>query len=518
MNQLIFIIATYQANTAVNPNLVEDVVAYFASNPDPRKCKTDLAQIFAKWQHPKNKQLNIPQIGRRKEAVSPLATLIRPPSSPSMRKSLQQPKRSTPNSTTPVRREISTLENHEISQQRRRLVPPKVVVSKLKTSVRPHPQAPEKTLKSQARVSYAPTISSSPDLQFLEPSEAIAISSPIPKQLRGMPTIEPFIFREGLPIPSDIIERDILYVASQLVTRHQEDLPILIDKLTTYVMSVARNFKLMTFTKKIALRTIGQLFWRLDCAPIDFLNTFTYHPNNRFFEEIEFTEPVVNHAIRTSALYSRRLSPCEIDKSFGLRQQSTSQAAMEDFLSSFNGNLEDLAEGVEIVTHKNYKPKNLEKLLGGITIRGTEFGETTGSSLLAVPGAINETIRSRVLTSDERREYLKDGIIPRADIATQVILEEIKLLEDRLTKQAGEGRVHLDKSKIYKRGLRCVLQPTALLRQNFWQVRGSDLPSWFPGFYSVFQDSYKFRPTLQSSPSSTFLHAWRSLAPVIDSN
>lgn len=75
---------------------------------------------------------------------------------------------------------------------------------------------------------------------------------------------------------------------------------------------------------------------------------------------------------------------------------------------------------------------------------------------------------------------------------------------------------HLNNSIMSKRAIIYELQPTALRRKNFWQPRGSELPNWFPGVYTVFPDSLFSKPAKSMlSMNELMTHAWRTMAPKI---
>lgn len=346
-------------------------------------------------------------------------------------------------------------------------------------------------------------------------SQPLKASTPLrPAQ----PTIFPYNYMPGLAIPRDVIERDILYVSCQLSGRDQDDQPI-DNKLVQNMLTIARNFKMSMITKTTALNTIGALFWRLECAPIDFLRTFVYHPTNDFFEAIQFEDPGMNNVIRSEILFSRHMRPCELDKSYGTRQTAASINAVSNFLSYFEGSVDELAQHLHTLKEKKFVSRfTLEALMGDVTIGGRERSNN-GVDVLAIPMSINGELSQGIMTDTERLNYLRNGgTIPRTDVASAAIREEIAKLEERLRKQGAEGQAHLDKSNVFGRGLKHVLQATEVNRQNLWQARGNDVPRWFPGCYTVFQDSFNLKPILTTSPSSMFLHAWRSMAPMAEAN
>lgn len=280
-------------------------------------------------------------------------------------------------------------------------------------------------------------------------------------------------------------------------------------------MKIAKNFKLSWQTKKKSLQTIGHIFWSLQCAPVDFLNTFTYHPNNEFFDEIEFTQPETNSVIRAKILSGREMHRCVGDKTMGSIQYTSTMEGLSRFLSYFNDNVNDLADDLAMSKSGKFKKRfTLEELMGDVTIGGSEISNA-GNDLLGVPTGINGVWQHEIGAGNAEMFYLLNGQVPRANVAIGTIRDEMGLIDGRLMKQQAEAD-HLEKSRIYKKALKYVLQPTALERQNFWQSRGADIPKWFPGLYTVFQDSFNLNPALQSSPSSALLHAWRTMAPLVE--
>ena len=112
-----------------------------------------------------------------------------------------------------------------------RKVFPKVNVSKL--DFRSKPQGVPKNIKL-TRTGFPST------------SQAVA---------RGVPTIEPFRYVEELQVPNDVMERDVLYVACQLLNRHEDESSVAYDRLTRTILIIAKNFKFTWQTKKTSLKT-----------------------------------------------------------------------------------------------------------------------------------------------------------------------------------------------------------------------------------------------------------------------
>lgn len=331
---------------------------------------------------------------------------------------------------------------------------------------------------------------------------------------KAPPTIAPFRYTEGLAIPESVIARDILYVACQLTDRNDEDLPTTNAGLVREILKIAKNFKASLYTQRKALEAINTIFFTLSCVPVEFFKTFIYHPNNTLFDAIEFEDPHFNSAIRARLMEREEMYTCA-DESIPEHDQP-SMNLVEYFHHQADDKANNLADNLEMLNSGKIKPQvELKELVGEVLIGGSELANDESGCLLAVPTCITGMIPHEVNAGNEKMFYLKTGNIPKANVASGLIETAMKIVDAVLTKQATEVD-HYENSRIYKNGLRYVLQPTAMGRQNFWQARGSDTPKWFPGFYTVYQNSFKLKPTLQSSPSSVLLHAWRSMAPLVD--
>lgn len=369
---------------------------------------------------------------------------------------------------------------------------PTLVISKLKTSVRASPS-------SSAKV--------------ISPSKGLSTTRS-PRTPKESQTISPVVFLPGMETPVDVIERDILFVACQLINRSEGDLPVTNDRLVRDVLRVAKQFKHMGLTEAEAIRTIGSVFWELPCVSHDFINNFTYHPFNQFFESLKISDETENLMIRANILRDKNMKKCDTER----LQNDRSVPIDEDFSSFHQLNVSD--ESVEEVIEKMEQSGNgdlITKLNGDVSICGHEV-EMLEEDLLPVPTEISE-ITYKIVTCEETKESLKSiGEFLPEPVIVDSINDEMKELEARVKKQLEELELHKDNSRILGEGIKHELRPTALDRKNFWQSCGRDLPKWFPGFFTVFQDSFNYKPTQVFSPDSVFLHAWRSMAPMIEQN
>lgn len=116
---------------------------------------------------------------------------------------------------------------------------------------------------------------------------------------------------------------------------------------------------------------------------------------------------------------------------------------------------------------------------GDVTIGGHEIS-ISGHHVLMIPTSINGGVQVAAITSNELKSRLISGPTPQGDVAASTIRDEQNLLEERLNLHASEPD-HLNMSAVIGQSIKYRLQPKSLERQNFFQSRGSSLPSWFPG-------------------------------------
>lgn len=168
---------------------------------------------------------------------------------------------------------------------------------------------------------------------------------------------------------------------------------------------------------------------------------------------------------------------------------------------------------------------------GKVFICGTELSSNL-VDLLALPGKFEKPSSFNVVSSGDQKQYLSTGATPSLGLAAGLIRDNIGKIDERLTKQLvreifdffaqnfkfsiAQGEAdHLENSRVYQQGTRFELKPISLKRHNYWQCCGSDLPSWFPGFFTVLPDSKTFSPVQVENPDLVLHHAHGSMAPTL---
>lgn len=258
----------------------------------------------------------------------------------------------------------------------------------------------------------------------------------------------------GLGAPDLLIERDILHVACQLTDREVSDLPLPYDNLTKSMLEVARAYKQAVVEKEKALELIGNTFWRLPCVPIEFTNTFIYHPTNSFFGELEVNDPALNAALRANLMNERALRQCE-------ESQTNSSNTGMDFSSYvdktwYNIFTEDEASDIARELENSMKedaPNDLDLSLGDVSIADGELSNS-GDEFLAIPSSINFSYESSVITDEEQMSLLSYGGVPDQKLAMETLVAELDALDERLDKQLKEGQNHIENSAIYGKGIK----------------------------------------------------------------
>ena len=308
----------------------------------------------------------------------------------------------------------------------------------------------------------------------------------------------PFNYIEGKEVPNNILERDILHVASQMVYQFKEDLPVQFNKLTARVIDIATKLKNRKFSTVEAIQTIRRIFSAQPCIPLDFLNTFIYHVNNEYFSGVTFMEPEQNAYIRSMTLNLKRKVKCEeqIQENAEGIAPSTAVADLSD-------------ENLKSLANKAVEPKSpqkqLEAVLGDVTMVGVE-PSNNDENMLAVPVQVNLVETHDIAVGYERTAE----VLPPANVASVVIDQEVVEVDNRLNQQE-QTINNLQNTNIIN--YQYVLRPESLKTQNFWHVRGSEIPDWFPGLITVFADSYNFTPTCVLSPDAAIFHAWSTMIP-----
>lgn len=379
--------------------------------------------------------------------------------------------------------EIVVLSPEGISQK---LLSPKFVVSKTKMAMRTSPQAPSKVLRSTSRIfgSGQQSMRASTSTESMKPN---------------------------IVVDEAIIENDILFVSLLLMDRNEEDLPLAADNLTKSVLQTAKELRGGMITKSTALKKIRDVFYKVICAPADFIKTFIYHPGNQFFNGVDIADEHLNHLVRQKALANAKVSAC-------VRNQNPDGPISEDLTDSFSifeKSSNDIADDLEEMVNESflYVNKNADENLQDLSVSGTE--KTISGELIPIIANFEAPHENHPVVNQNQDSFLKSGTLPPTNIIDHHVAELFGRIEETLQIQIGEGEQHLIASKVIGRGIVYTVVPMVLDRHNYWQCRGSDFPQWFPGYYTVFQDTFDLIPQEQTSPSSVFLHAWRSMAPTL---
>lgn len=313
----------------------------------------------------------------------------------------------------------------------------------------------------------------------------------------------PFIYTEGAVVPDNLIERDAFYCALQLIGKDEKDHPLLNSPLMKKVESIAKNW-LISPCYISALEMIGREIRTTRCFPLEFFNNFLYHPNNPCFATLKIDDQTMNQQIRTDAIRNRGFLVCREgehpDRTYDSKK---SILQIEELLTRSGIDVSDYDEVDKMSTIE----ENSE-----VSIAGIEKSNTS-EEMMPIPLKIHGKLSHNIVTSNEQKSYLSNSPIPQLNVATATIEAEMALLDNRLQQQIAEGDEHLNKSHIHGQGIRYVLHPTALERHNFWQPRGSNTPNWFPGFYTVFPNSFDYRPTAHHKTEEALFHAYQTMAP-----
>ncbi|KAG5673074.1 hypothetical protein PVAND_003149 [Polypedilum vanderplanki] len=372
-------------------------------------------------------------------------------------------------------------------------------------------------IKGQFRDEIAPlaNVTAVGENLYLDNTKARQIVS----RLRTIKTNHPVrILSRNAEYPSNLLERDILYVACQLVHRNiflenlsdddikDDEFSIdHMDYVSKFTINIAKSFQEGKLTEHDALRVIRQLIHLVPCIPQSFYNTFIYHVDNEYFKAIRFEDPQLNAAIRNNLLFSTK-NLCADDKVLFRLEQNVIINRVETFMRLFDNDLNTLA----------YTMQEVEKLTAAeakrIEIVCREIANN-GNGVLGVPNEINIGNALEGNVNNQLNDIVSDQI-PQCTVAFADINNEIEKIDKILQKQ-NEEEDHFENSRIAKISRKYELQPAAMKRKNYFQSRGSEWPNWFPGFYSVFSDSYLSKPVLYSSPFQLLYHAWRTMAPVV---
>lgn len=308
---------------------------------------------------------------------------------------------------------------------------------------------------------------------------------------------QPFEVKSRYKPPVDLIERDILYVACQITNREEE---LSGDKLQSFVIAIAKRYQAREIKENGALRAITQLLQLILCIPVDFYTKFIYNPDNDYFHAITFKDPQLNVYVRNNMLFNVKQRPlCSQDRYMKRQEMNIIVNDLEEFMQMHNNNIDEMIAAMEYEL-------NIDQIYE-VVVNGNEVSNN-GKALLAIP----QNVRSEDLTQGNvENVHISPNAPPITDAATLNMLRILDEVEAQLDNLGGNDQA---KSKMVP--LVYQLQPNALRRKNFWQSRGSEMPQWFPGIYTVFPDTLLSIPTKSNAPiSDLLLHAWRTMAPPI---
>lgn len=321
---------------------------------------------------------------------------------------------------------------------------------------------------------------------------------------------------------SDLIEKDILKMAKYYLDTEPEWKSLPQEPLVLQMLQVAALWRDEEILYNKAVNIIAKLFWTDDCVSPEFLNKFIYNSQNDvlFKEKLSDERKQDEEFKRAFVLKKRNKKTCA---STSLTRRLLPERSDFNYDYLFEYNALNALENVEVEEARRINrglPRYDSTLSlfdidqADITIGGTEVVLDTGE-VHASPLALNFSAHKEIVAEPEDIAYVLNEAIPAVDVASELIREEEALLEERLNQQAQESQEHLNASPVRRqKKINYELKPLVLDRHNYWQVIGDALPKWFPGIYTVFPDSYQYRPSLHVDAGLVFRHSWRTLAPL----
>lgn len=347
------------------------------------------------------------------------------------------------------------------------------------------------------------------------------LSTPSSSIIDRIKTVYPIRVIKNYDYPHDLIERDILYVACQLTNRNEfegikessidsingddeeddDDRNGHMDYLSRFIIQIAQKYQNNSVNERDALRIIGQIFYMLPCVPISFYQRFIYHSDNEYFSAIRFDNPSLNTAARIETMARKNRTMCAEDKLLYGRQVTLITDQIERFMFVFDNEIEEIALSFKML---DFMDRN------NVRICGNELSNN-GNEVLVNPKAI-KTSSAMDGKIDNIQLSLVSGQPPIANIAKDTILKKLDEIDAILDRHLKEGD-HLDNSKVAKVALKYELQPNAIKRKNYWQCRGTEMPKWFPGFYTVFPNTNLSNP-MAYTMEQILPHAWNMMAPI----
>lgn len=351
--------------------------------------------------------------------------------------------------------------------------------------------------------------------------EDLLSTTPSTSYLDKIKFVQPIRVVKDYNYPHDLIERDILYVACQLTNRNEivtakddannvddddgndidDDRNGHMDYLSRFIIQIAQKYQNGSINERDALRIIGQIFYMLPCIPINFYQRFIYHADNEYFSSIRFHNTSLNTAARIETMELKNRTMCAEDKLLYGRQVTLITDQIERFMFVFDNEIEEIARSFQLLDTRK---------ANGIKICGNELSNN-GNGILGNPKAIDtkNAVDGKI---DNVQLSLVSSQPPVTNIVNEDMENKLKEIDAILDKHLGEVD-HFENSKVAKVSLKYELQPNAIKRKNYWQCRGSEIPKWFPGFYSVFPNTNASKP-IAYSIEQILPHAWRMMAPI----
>lgn len=307
---------------------------------------------------------------------------------------------------------------------------------------------------------------------------------------RGIQPIR--VIRQSNIIPSQILERDVLYVATQLANRdeYKEDCGHI-----GAAVRIADAYQKGHFDIDETLKVIGELLEHNECIPNDFYEIFIYHENNTHYDAIRFEDPAYNAVLRTELMEQRKLRICPEDKLMHYVSEEEKKKNIEKFMGIFKSHIDEIVANME---NQNQPPAE------GVVRCANEISNN-GEVMLGAPLSMKLFDAFKAQKLAEKKRDL--------DPETLKLLEMLEDVDNNLERMA---RGEPNKSTSNTLSIKFILQPNAIDRKNYWQCRGSEFPKWFPGFYTIYPDAYNQKPTFEKCLNQMLVQAWRKMAPIVN--
>lgn len=339
---------------------------------------------------------------------------------------------------------------------------------------------------------------------FYEDQELFLISrrSECKSQPSKRNSIEPVIVESFQAyIPTDIIEKDILHVACEVLSRNEEIEVAGRSSLEKFIVAIAERFREGKMSESRALMAIKSIVNDMPCIPVEFYEKYIYSEGNPYFAEIYVGDPQFNVSKRLKILKGRRVQKCGRDESEKEKENVEVDAFMQR-MGQRHTNPDEFFDSLdEVPEYVTYIP-----------MLGAEVS-MDGSAVLGIPAELDSTqltagnmdntymLDSTVLFkySKEKEEELKSKMDPAT-------LELLARTDAILNEGSALPRGPQDPI-IFK------LYPKAGKRKTFWQARGNSIPAWYPGTFLMMPDQKL--PLKYSQPFDHLLaNAWNLMSPL----